>query len=110
MPTGHTHTTEPHGGTLFPALAQPTGDLGDITVPEESPNRGVMMPTRKQTREHDRRDRIANERRQRKNSSPKKNNYDKNGSPPTTNHRRSNYASTQFAGELAYPRDEPVEE
>jgi Domain of unknown function (DUF222) len=65
-PTGHTYTTEPHGGTLFPALAQPTGDLGDITVPEESPNRGVMMPTRKQIREHDRRDRIANERRQRK--------------------------------------------
>ena len=36
-----------------------------------------MMPTRKQTREHDRRDRIANERRQRKKLSPKKNNYEK---------------------------------
>ena len=35
-PTGHTYATQPHGGTLFPALAQPTGELGDITVPEES--------------------------------------------------------------------------
>ena len=26
-PTGHTYRTEPHGGTLFSALAQPTGDV-----------------------------------------------------------------------------------
>jgi hypothetical protein len=65
-PTGHTYSTEPHGGTLFPALAQPTGDLGDIFVPDESPNRGVMMPTRRQTREQDREERIARERRERK--------------------------------------------
>jgi hypothetical protein len=39
--------------------------LGDVTVPDESPNRGVMMPTRRQTREQDRRDRIAKERRER---------------------------------------------
>jgi hypothetical protein len=64
-PTGHTYQTEPHGGMLFPALAQPTGDLGDISVPDESPHRGVMMPTRRQTREQDRQDRIAKERRQR---------------------------------------------
>ena len=64
-PTGHTYQTEPHGGTLFPALAQPTGDLGDIAVPDESPHRGVMMPTRRQTREPGRKDRITKERRQR---------------------------------------------
>ncbi|OBA86095.1 hypothetical protein A5662_03425 [Mycobacteriaceae bacterium 1482268.1] len=65
-PTGHTYRTEAHGGTLFPALAEPTADLGDIAVPDESPHRGVMMPTRKQTREQDRRDRITRERRERK--------------------------------------------
>lgn len=46
-------------------LAHPTGNLGNLTVPEESPHRAVMMPTRRQTREQDRRDRITNERRQR---------------------------------------------
>ena len=65
-PTGHTYGTEPHGGALFPALAQSTGDLGDIEVPDESSHRGVMMPTRRQTREQDRQDRITKERRQRK--------------------------------------------
>jgi hypothetical protein len=65
-PTGHTYSTQPHGGALFPVLGQPTGDLGDIMVPDESPHRGVMMPTRRQTREQDRRDRIDKERRQRK--------------------------------------------
>ncbi len=65
-PTGHTYTTPSHGGTLFPALAHPTGDLVDIAVPDESPHRGAMMPTRRQTRDQDRRDRITKERRQRK--------------------------------------------
>jgi Domain of unknown function (DUF222) len=65
-PTGHTYRTDAHGGALFPALAQPTGDLGDITIPDESPHREVMMPTRRQTREQDRRDRITKERRERK--------------------------------------------
>jgi hypothetical protein len=40
-PTGHTCSTQSHGGILFPALAQPTGDPGDITVPDESPHRGA---------------------------------------------------------------------
>jgi hypothetical protein len=65
-PTGHTYTTEPLGGMLFSALAQPTGDLGippTLDVPET--DRGVMMPKRKQTREQDRRDRINQERRER---------------------------------------------
>jgi hypothetical protein len=65
-PTGHTYCTESHGGTLFSALAQPTGDLGEVPVPDESANRGLMMPKRKQSREQDRRDRIAAERRKRK--------------------------------------------
>ncbi|MGZ6779341.1 MAG: hypothetical protein ACXVGO_10145 [Mycobacterium sp.] len=63
-PNGHTYLTDPHGG-MFSALAQPTGDLGKIIVPDESPHRDVMMPTRKQTREQDRRDHIDKERRQR---------------------------------------------
>jgi hypothetical protein len=57
-----------HAGSLFapfPALAQPTADLDEITVPDESPHRAVMMPTRRQTREQDRLDRISKERRQR---------------------------------------------
>ena len=63
-PTGHTYTTEPLGGMLFPALAQSTGELPvpNLDVPET--DRGVMMPRRKQTREQDRRDRITQERRQ----------------------------------------------
>ena len=64
-PTGHTYSTEPHGGMLFPVLAQPTGDLDGLVVDEASANRGVMMPTRRQTRDQDRRDRIAQERRER---------------------------------------------
>ena len=64
-PTGHTYRTEPHGGMLFPGLAQPTGDLDASAIDEASANRGVMMPTRKQTRERDRCYRIARERRER---------------------------------------------
>jgi Domain of unknown function (DUF222) len=65
-PTGHVYTTEPHGGAMFPALAQPTGEL-DIGPHARSPgtDRSAMMPRRKQTREQDRRDRINAERRQR---------------------------------------------
>jgi hypothetical protein len=64
-PTGHIYTTEPHGGILFPALAQSTGELPAPTLDEPSPCRGVMMPKRKQIREQDRRDRINEERRER---------------------------------------------
>lgn len=65
LPTGHTYTTEAHGGVLFEALAQPTGQLGSLPVAEASAYRRVMMPKRRQTREQDRRDRINRERRQR---------------------------------------------
>ncbi|MDT5410172.1 MAG: hypothetical protein QOG14_2392 [Mycobacterium sp.] len=65
-PTGHVYATEPHGATMFPALAHPTGEL-DIPPQVLSPDvdRSVMMPRRKQSREQDRRDRINAERRER---------------------------------------------
>ncbi|MFV8170202.1 HNH endonuclease signature motif containing protein [Mycolicibacterium peregrinum] len=64
-PTGHTHITEPHGAGLFPTLAQPTGDL-NLPEPEPQaahPGRAAKMPKRSRTREQDRQDRIAEERR-----------------------------------------------
>jgi hypothetical protein len=64
-PTKHTYTTEAHGASMFPALAQSTGELQLSTVEEPSPYRGVVMPRRKQTREQNRRDRINAERRER---------------------------------------------
>ena len=51
---------------MFPALAQPTGELDlppQLDVPD--PDRSAMMPRRKQTRDQDRRDRINAERRER---------------------------------------------
>jgi hypothetical protein len=64
-PTGHTYVTQAHGATMFPALAQPTGQPAVSTLDEPSPYRSAMMPRRKQTREQDRRDRINAERRER---------------------------------------------
>ncbi|MDV7321889.1 HNH endonuclease signature motif containing protein, partial [Mycolicibacterium fortuitum] len=63
-PTGHTYTTEPHGAALFDDLATPTGDL-NLTDPPPAPgpNRSAKMPKRSRTREQDRQDRIAEERR-----------------------------------------------
>jgi hypothetical protein len=65
-PTGHVYRTEPHGAAMFPALAQPTGELHipPHVVPPES-DRSAMMPRRKQTRDQDRQARITAERRQR---------------------------------------------
>ena len=65
-PTGHTYTTEPHGASMFPTLAQPTGEL-EMPPALDPPDtdRSAMMPRRKQTREQDRRDRINAERRER---------------------------------------------
>ncbi len=62
-PTGHTYTTEPHGAAMFPTLAQPTGDLNLPEPPAHNPQRAAKMPKRRQTREQDRQDRIAEERR-----------------------------------------------
>ena len=65
-PTGHLYTTQPHGAAMFPALAQPTGELHlpPHPVPPET-DRSAMMPRRRQTRDQDRRDRITAERHQR---------------------------------------------
>ena len=49
-PTGHTYTTEPLGGMLFSALAQPTGELPLPVLDEPSPYRAGIMPKPKQTR------------------------------------------------------------
>jgi hypothetical protein len=51
---------------MFPALAQPTGELNipPQVVPPDT-DRSAMMPRRTQTRDQDRRDRINAERRQR---------------------------------------------
>ena len=88
-PTGHTYSTEAHGGTLFSALAQPTGDLGEVIVPEASADRGIMMPTRNRpaskTAATALPGNVANE----QNSSLKKHESGGSGSPPTTNHRPS---------------------
>jgi hypothetical protein len=65
-PTGHIYRTEPHGASMFPALAQPTGefDIPAQLAPSDT-DRTVMMPRRKQTRDQDRQDRINAERRER---------------------------------------------
>ena len=65
-PTGHTYSTEPAGALIFPALGQSTGELvipPAIDAPDT--DRALAMPTRKQTRDADRRDRIVQERRER---------------------------------------------
>ena len=65
-PTGHIYRTEAHGAAMFPALAEPTGDL-DLPAYAANPetDRSAMMPRRKQTRAQDRHDRINAERRER---------------------------------------------
>jgi hypothetical protein len=63
-PTGHTYRTEPQGGVLFAELAKSTGALAiPPTVSEPITNRGLMMPSRKQSRAQDRRARTVRERR-----------------------------------------------
>jgi hypothetical protein len=65
-PTGHVYRTEPHGAVMFPALAQPTGELNlPPAVVASQGDRSLKMPRRTQTREQDRRDRIEAERRER---------------------------------------------
>ena len=54
-PTGHSYTTKPGGTVLFPVLAVPTGTLVlPTSTPPGTPNRGLMMPARRQTRAADR--------------------------------------------------------
>jgi hypothetical protein len=62
-PSGHEYLTKPGGTLLFPALAAPTGAL---VLPKgmraAGEDRGLMMPTRKQTRAQERAARISWER------------------------------------------------
>lgn len=65
-PTGHRYTTHPGGAQLYPCLSSPTGGLDRTDQPPQATgNRGRAMPTRRQTRDQDRRDRTARERCQR---------------------------------------------
>ncbi len=57
------YTTKPGGALIFPVLAAPTGELKiDKLTADQSEQRGVMMPRRKQTRTQEREERIATER------------------------------------------------
>ncbi|BBY20137.1 HNH endonuclease signature motif containing protein [Mycobacterium stomatepiae] len=62
-PSGHTYTTRPGSRLLFPTLCMPTGELPTPPrVDHRSDGRGIMMPKRWRTREHDRIYRINAER------------------------------------------------
>ena len=62
-PTGHRYTTQPAGALLYPALSTPTGTPA-LSVGNGPPaaNRGCAMPTRKRSRDEDRRARIDRQR------------------------------------------------
>lgn len=62
-PSGHKYKTLPGSRLLFPALCLPTGELPSApTTQPTSGDRGLMMPTRRRTREQDRAYRIDAER------------------------------------------------
>jgi hypothetical protein len=62
-PSGQTYLTRPGSRLLFPALCLPTGELPTTpTAYQPSSGRGIMMPTRRRTREQDRAYRIDAER------------------------------------------------
>ena len=62
-PSGQTYTTRPGSRLLFPGLCLPTGELPTApTVDRPLGDRGLMMPRRHRTREHDRAYRIDAER------------------------------------------------
>jgi hypothetical protein len=61
--SGHTYITRPGSRLLFPALCLPTGELPTASTAElPTGERGMMMPTRRRTREQDRAYRIDAER------------------------------------------------
>ncbi|CAN3127591.1 HNH nuclease domain-containing protein [Mycobacterium sp. smrl_JER01] len=64
-PTGHTYTTLPGSRLLFPTLCRPTATLwkGQPPTPDIRPNRGAMMPKRRNPRSHNRTRAIYAERR-----------------------------------------------
>jgi hypothetical protein len=62
-PTGHTYLTRPASQLLFPALCRPNPPPFAAAARNPPPTeRGVMMPTRRRTREQDRAHRISAER------------------------------------------------
>jgi hypothetical protein len=63
-PTGQTYTTRPGSRLLFPILSLPTGQLpcASTTESQSAGPRGLMMPTRRRTRQQDREYRIEAER------------------------------------------------
>jgi hypothetical protein len=61
-PGGQTYTTYPGSRLLFPTLCKPTAPVSAPAVVTVEPNRGLMMPRRKTTREEDRAKRIEAER------------------------------------------------
>jgi len=63
-PSGHVYTTQPGSRLLFPTLSLPTGQLPGAPTAERPASglRGLMMPTRRRTRQQDRDYRIYAER------------------------------------------------
>jgi hypothetical protein len=62
-PSGQTYTTHPGSRLLFPTLCRPTAPVSaPANAPSAPPNRGLMMPRRKTTREQARAKRIEAER------------------------------------------------
>ncbi|OBI90962.1 hypothetical protein [Mycobacterium sp. 1245805.9] len=62
-PSGRKYKTYPGSRLLFPALCLTTGELPTAPTAYAPPgDRGVMMPTRRRTREQDRNRRIDAER------------------------------------------------
>jgi Domain of unknown function (DUF222) len=62
-PSGHVYTTRPGSRLLFPTLSLPTGQLPSApTIELPSGLRGLMMPSRRRTRQQDRDRRIEAER------------------------------------------------
>lgn len=62
-PSGRKYVTRPGSRLLFPSLCLPTGELSVATTAQPpSPQRGLMMPARRRTREQDRARRIDAER------------------------------------------------
>ena len=62
-PSGQTYTTHPGSRLLFPTLCTPTAAVSASAVVAVEPNRGLMMPRRKHTREYNRQRSIDAERR-----------------------------------------------
>lgn len=63
-PTGHSYTTRPGSGLLFPVLCRPIGQPPTAARPPQDATacRALMMPTRRRTRAQDRRASIKAER------------------------------------------------